>query len=226
MLRSTFRSRQPDAGFTMLELIVVVAAIAILAAILTPMVLKLIDDSRVSRAQKETESIATALVALYKDTAAWPYSNADGPSGRSVSRLVGSANVATGAAPGAGSGAANWGRYGTSKHLGDFLYWNNPDDDSSPDGTNANQSGADYATSGGRSWSGPYMEAYDLEDPWGNAYVVNSRYLPGGPYNGAQRHKVLVMSAGPDGRWSTPYSDSVTETIMGDDIGHVIHVTN
>jgi len=226
MLRSTLRSRKPDAGFTMLELIVVVAAIAILAAILTPMVLKLIDDSRISRAQKETESIATALAALYKDTAKWPYTNADGPAGSSVSRLVGSSVVPTGAAAGAGSNAARWGTYGTAKHLGDFLYWNNPDDDSQADGTNANQASADYPTNGERAWEGPYMEAYDLEDPWGNGYVVNSRYFPGGAYGGSQRHKVLVLSAGPDGLWSTPFNDGVTETIMGDDIGHVIHVTN
>ncbi|MEZ5063225.1 MAG: type II secretion system protein GspG [bacterium] len=222
----TTRSRSSkDAGFTMLELIVVVAAIAILAAILTPMVLKLIDDSRITRAKSETESIAVALSALYKDTAQWPYTNANGPSGNSVSRLIGSTNVATGAATGAGAGAANWGTYGTSKPLGDFLYWNNPDDNSSATGSNADES-QDYATTGEAAWKGPYLDAYDVEDPWGHAYVVNVRYLPGGSYGGAVRHKVMVLSAGPDGRWSTPFSDATTETIMGDDIGHVVYVRN
>ena len=190
--------RRPEAGFTMLELIVVVAAIAILAAILTPMVLKLIDDSRVSRAKSETEAIAIANSALYKDTAQWPYTNANGPTGNSVSRLIGSTNIVTGAASGAAAGAANWGTYGTSKHLGDFLYWNNPDNDSRANGGNSNQT-QDYPTSGGRAWKGPYLESYDIEDPWGNAYVVNVRYLPGGAYAGSQRHKVVVLSAGPDG---------------------------
>ena len=222
----TTRSRSSkDAGFTMLELIVVVAAIAILAAILTPMVLKLIDDSRITRAKSETESIAVALSALYKDTAQWPYTNANGPSGNSVSRLIGSTNVATGAATGAGAGAANWGTYGTSKPLGDFLYWNNPDDNSSATGNNADES-QDYATTGEAAWKGPYLDNYDVEDPWGHAYVVNVRYLPGGAYGGAVRHKVMVLSAGPDGRWSTPFSDATTETVMGDDIGHVVYVRN
>jgi len=217
------RSRRSDAGFTMLELIVVVAAIAILAAILSPVVLKLIDDSRVSRTAAETESIATAIASLYKDTAMWPYTNANGPAG-SVDRLVGSANVPTGAAAGAGSGAANWGAYGTAKMIGDFLYWNNPDNDSNATGSNASQAGQDYPTQGNGAWRGPYATDYELEDPWGRAYVVNVRFLPGGQYTGANRHKVLVMSAGPDGLWSTPYSDATTESILGDDIGHVLHV--
>jgi type II secretory pathway pseudopilin PulG len=210
----------------MLELIVVVAAIAILAAILTPMVLKLIDDARVSRAQSEVETIATAISALYKDTARWPITNANGPSGNEVSRLVGSSNVVTVAAAGSGTGAANWGSYGTAKQLGDFLYWNNPDNDSDENGRRANQADQDYPTNGGGSWNGPYLEDYHLEDPWGHAYVVNVRYCPGGAYAGTTRHKVLVLSAGPDGMWSTPFSDSVTETLQGDDIGHVVHVTN
>jgi type II secretory pathway pseudopilin PulG len=209
----------------MLELIVVVAAIAILAAILSPMVLKVIDDSRISRAQNECVSVATAVAALYKDVGEWPYTNANGPSG-SVDRVISSNNVASGAAPGAGAGASNWGAFGTSKRLGDYLYWNNPDDNSHPAGNGSNQNNQDYDTSGSRAWRGPYVDSYEIDDPWGNAYVINVRYLPGGNYAGSVRHKVMVLSAGPDGMWSTPYSDGTTETIMGDDIGHIVHVIN
>jgi prepilin-type N-terminal cleavage/methylation domain-containing protein len=223
MLRAWHRVRHSRRGFTMVELIVVLAAIAILAAILTPMVLKLIDDSRISRAEREVEGIANALATLYKDTSEWPYTNANGPSG-TIDRLIGSNSVATGAGVGAGSGAANWGAFGTSKRIGDFLYWNNPDNDSNANGNNSNQNNQDYPTTGPTAWTGPYMEAYDLNDPWGNAYVVNVRYLPNGNYGGTVRHKTIVLSAGPDGVWQTPFSDTVTEEVMGDDIGHILHV--
>lgn len=215
--------RRSDSGFTMAELIVVIAAIAILAAILTPMVFKAIDDARVSRAQSEVKSIGTALATAFKDTGRWPVTNSDGPTG-AVDRLVTSSLVPSVAGSGAGTGAARWGTYGTAKHLGDFLYWNNPDDDSNATGKNANQANADYPTNGAQSWKGPYVQSYDLNDPWGHSYVVNTRFLPGGSYVGTQRHKVMVLSAGPDGQWQTPFTDGATEDVQGDDIGTVIHV--
>jgi len=220
------RARTGRSGFTLFEVIVVVAAIAILALILTPLVRNFLADSRVSRAHGDVETIAAAVATLHTDTTRWPYTNANGPAGVSVTRLVSSPHVATGTAEGAGSDAARWGTWGTAKHLGDFLYWNNPDNDSGADGANANEADADYATSGPNAWKGPYLESYDVDDPWGHAYVVNVRYLPGGGYEGDQRHRVLVLSAGPDGRWSTPLSDGVTEEIRGDDIGYVVHVTD
>jgi hypothetical protein len=187
------------------------------------MLRKLVDDARVSRAQSESEAIAGALADLHEDTAKWAYTDTNGPAG-SVDRLVGSTKVPTGAGEGAGAGAANWGIYGAAKALGDFLYWNNPDDNSSASGADADEANGDYPTSGAGAWKGPYVPSYELEDPWGNAYVVNVRYLPGGRYGGTVPHRTIVLSAGPDGLWQTPFSDSQTEEILGDDIGHVIHV--
>ena len=91
-------------------------------------------------------------------------------------------------------------------------------------GASADEAGADYPTSGTGAWKGPYVPNYDIVDPWGNAYVVNVRYLPGGKYTGSVWHKTIVLSAGPDGQWQTPYSDAQTEEILGDDIGHIMHV--
>lgn len=213
-------SRNKDrGGFTLIEIVIAVAIVAIFAAALSPMVFRHLEDSKVTKAQSETETIATAVLGYYKDTGKWPLTNADGPTGNQVARVISSATVATGAGAGAGSGAARWGTYGNAKPLGDYLYYNNADDDSSPDGTDADQAGADWPQTGRQAWKGPYLDEYDFTDPWGNAYVINSHFFPGGRYNGTVRHKVYVLSAGPNGTWETPFNNNQTEEILGDDIG-------
>jgi len=158
---------------------------------------------------------------LYKDVDRWPLTNANGPSG-AVDRVITSTNVPTTAGPAAAAGAGNWGTYGLTKMLGDYLYYNNPDNDSTPNGARENQNSQDYATSGPGAWRGPYLEKYELQDPWGNAYVINARYFPGGRYVGNIQHKILVLSAGPNGRWETDFSDGAIEQILGDDIGTTV----
>ena len=218
------RNRPDRGGFTLMEIVIAVAIVAIFAAAISPMVFKHLEDAKLTRAQNESESLATAVLSYYKDTGAWPYTSADGPSGNAVTRVVSSANVTTGAGPGAGPGAANWGTQGTAKQLGDYLYYNNPDDDTSATGANADQANADWRITGRGAWRGPYVSSYQFDDPWGNAYVLNVNYAPGGNYGGTVRHKVFVLSAGPDGQWQTPYNNATAEDILGDDIGTVVTV--
>jgi len=59
-------------GFTLIEVIVVAGIIAILASILIPMVLKEIDEARITKAQADERSILTALMIFKKDTGKWP----------------------------------------------------------------------------------------------------------------------------------------------------------
>ncbi len=211
-------------GFTLIEIVIAVAIVAIFAAAISPMVFRHLEDAKISKAQNETETIATAVLNYYKDTGAWPYTNANGPTGNAIDRVISSNRVPTGTGPGAAAGANNWGTYGNAKRLGDYLYFNNPDDDSRPDGSAANQPNQDWPTTGKFAWKGPYVESYEILDPWGNAYVINSRYMPGGRYTGTIRHKVFVLSAGPNGVWETGFTDAATEEILGDDVGTVISI--
>lgn len=201
-------------GFTLIEMVVVLAVIAILAAILFPTIAKYISDSRVTRATNEEQVITASVMMLYKDTGKWPATFQEptvaggGPSGR-VDRLLtgGTADpVPTATAPGARTGAANWGAFGNTKPLYDFLYYNNPD--SNTGATDQNQSGEDYPISGEFAWKGPYIDNETYVDPWGNHYVISARYFPGGAVSA--NHTVLVLSAGKDGVWSSPFDDSVT----------------
>ena len=212
-------------GFTLIEIVIAVAIVAIFAAAMSPMVFRHLEDAKVSKAQNETGVIASAVLGYYKDVGSWPITDADGPSGNGINRVVGSTRVATGNGPGAAQGARNWGTYGTTKALGDYLYYNNPDGDPSDVGVGANQPNQDWPTSGSIAWKGPYVDSYEANDPWGHAYVINSHFFPG-RYTGSIRHKVFVLSAGPNGLWETGFSNGRPEDIEGDDIGTVIAIIN
>lgn len=209
-------------GFTLIEMVVVLAVIAILAAILFPTIAKHITDSKVTRATNEGQVITAAIMMLYKDTGKWPSTNAEpvvangGPSGTVDRLLTGTATdpIPATAAPGARTGAVNWGTFGTTKPLYDFLFFNNPDSDTGA--ASQNEAGADYPTSGEFAWKGPYIDKQTYLDPWGNQYVISARYFPGGA--AAANHTVLVISAGKDQLWSTSFIDSVTRLTSPSDL--------
>jgi prepilin-type N-terminal cleavage/methylation domain-containing protein len=59
-------------GFTLIELAVVLAIIAVLAAVLTPMVTGYLDQARTARAQADVRTIADAIKLYNRDTGRWP----------------------------------------------------------------------------------------------------------------------------------------------------------
>ena len=71
-----------ERGFTLVELITVVAIIAILAAVVTPSILKAIEGSRVVAAVSDIKVIKNAALVYYADTGQWPESpNSNGEGG-------------------------------------------------------------------------------------------------------------------------------------------------
>lgn len=228
-------------GFTLIEMVVVLAVVAILAAILVPEISKHINDSKVARTINEELVITAAITMLHKDTGKWPRTDADGPSGnidRLYSGLVGD-RVATEIKTNARPGAANWGDISSSKQLHDFLFYNNPDNDTGA--VNQNESGQDYPTTGQFAWKGPYTDQNSFVDPWGNQYVISARYFPGNT-GISDNHRAILLSAGADGLWSTAFSDSITRlsipsdnpygpyehdgSVIHDDIGKIIATNN
>jgi len=61
-----------EKGFTLVEVIVVAAIIAILAGILVPMIFSQIDEAKLSRAKGDIRSLSSAIYAFRKDVGQWP----------------------------------------------------------------------------------------------------------------------------------------------------------
>jgi prepilin-type N-terminal cleavage/methylation domain-containing protein len=66
------RARVRQAGFTLIEIMVVVVILGILAAIVAPNVISRIDDAAISRAKQDIRGIESALKLYYMDNSRYP----------------------------------------------------------------------------------------------------------------------------------------------------------
>ena len=167
-------------GFTLIEIIVILAVISILVAILTPTVLKYIDEARGDRSQSDVVTISAMVSDLIKDTGKFPGNKLE--SGNTF--LCGPGTHAT----------SGWGDATTCEDLANHLVTNSPGIAATSD---------DYPSGSGRfRWKGPYITNLS-EDPWGNSYQINASTLTGG-----NTAITWVISAGPDGTFQTSTSDT------------------
>jgi prepilin-type N-terminal cleavage/methylation domain-containing protein len=216
-----------SAGFTLVEILVAVAILAILSATLSPLVIKYINDGRRARALSDSQTIGQAILAFQVDTGIWPVSD-DGTitDAGELSRLVGlpAGSISNANIPaGSGGSTNNWqagGAGGVAGAIQDHLIFNADND-----------TAALYPTSASPpdppGWNGPYLKSVP-EDPWGNPYVCNVRFLVNGNVGGvtvaeAASHAVMCLSAGPNGVWNTAFADATAlDGPGGDDIGFLI----
>ncbi len=134
-------------GFTLIEVVVTLSVVAILAAIMIPMISSNIKSARYAKARSDVNTIKDAIVKFRTDLGKWPvYDNA---------------NVYHNLLYGDGSRDATWDTANPKLSLAFSLVQMptiyNPGP--SVDGTPA--------------WNGPYLGELK-EDPWGYAYLVNS----------------------------------------------------
>jgi len=177
-------------GFTLVEVIVILAVVSILVAIVTPTVLKYITEAQQSRAEEDVRALSVVINDLIKDTGQFP-----------------GAKLATGKTFLCGPGTPSTGDWGDATTCGDLtlhLISNDPNQDASPNGT------GDYRTTGRRKYKGPYVQVLN-EDPWGNAYQINAISLVGGDTT-----PTWIISAGPDGAFQTT---PTAAALSGDDLG-------
>jgi prepilin-type N-terminal cleavage/methylation domain-containing protein len=182
-------------GFTLIEVIVAIAVVAILAGVITPSVIKHLEDSRRARAMNDCGTIGAAVASFYKDLARLP--NAPTPADATLV-LVGTGNAPT-------QGPANTAHWitGTTDTLFNHLGQNRP----------LNVAANAYPAVAGTEliWRGPYQGTFP-PDPWGNRYEINVGASI------AAANSVVVLSAGPDGIVQTPFALGYTANASGDDI--------
>lgn len=208
-------------GFTLIEVIIAVALVAIMAVAIAPPLVQNIKNGKVTRAQSDAQAISTAILSFYKDVGDWPTAST---SGGYLARLVGNDILGggnSGIAPGSGSvtGSSNWQDFGQAGSITDYMIRNK-----TRSGTTLYTVSRNPMSQPG--WNGPYL-AEVTTDPWGSPYVVNIRYARPALANTATEnydmHNVLVISAGPNRRFETTFDDnSFDEMAGGDDIAYIV----
>jgi len=232
--------RAKEKGFTLLELVLVLGIIAVLSAIFLPIGLNALRDSDLTKAQVDTEQIATALTQFFKDLRYMPACDGADCDPR-IATGTGDNNNLAFLAVGEGSGDVS-GKYppeattklsGTATFMWDLgtndeataaknnafnhLVINNPDASST-----VGEADVDYTATGGRRWRGPYVSRLGL-DPWGNAYVVSIGAMEanGSPITKpttGEKSRGWIISAGPNGLLETAPDAT---SLGGDDIGFI-----
>ena len=195
-------------GFTLIEVVVVVAIIALLAGILTPLIFKYIDEANETRALGDCRNISTALLLFHKDTGTWPYYERlfTDPEYDYIFGNMGDMPRMHGDAQ------TSWGNQADDMYF--HLVTNGPD---------PNTYRYRYkrpATMGGgilsHGWNGPYLP-YVTDDPWAYKYLVSVGAFDYGTQFEQGRNHVWCLSAGPNFMVETPIW--ATETHY-DDIGY------
>ena len=202
-------------GFTLIEIIVAVALVAILSAAVAPSVLNNIAQGRYARAQSDVQAIASSVMRFKSDTGVYPRlhnpRNAD-TIGAAIDFLAsGGANFPAASTNGVWPTSFTAGVVQAStQSIGNHLIFGMEDltADSYPRAATPD----DPASTGFRSG---YISADQL-DPWGNCYLVNVAAL------GIAGQTVWVLSAGPNGIAETDVlvtGTGAAAAIVGDDIG-------
>jgi prepilin-type N-terminal cleavage/methylation domain-containing protein len=197
------------AGFTLIELTVVLAVIVTLALVLTPAIANFINDARGARTRGDVMTLSAAVAQFYKDNGfnpQWSAANNGGPglAADRVDLLITPGNVPNVA-------TANTWTTGSTDAVADQFITNAP-------GYTMRTATSTFG------WNGPYITNTIGADAWNNRYAINVGLIDTTQGTqtaaGATKSAVWVLSPGPNGQIETPYSQlmTVATTASGDDI--------
>ena len=207
---STVRAER---GFTLMEIVVVLAIVAALSAVLVPIGFSYMQDARKAQAQNDANQIAAAIGSFLKDTGVPPYKNTTSadkiPAKESADFdcLVGEQGTGfTSATDATTSWTTCYTTSVTKDTIENHLIKNSP----------AGLTTKLYKITGKTAWKGPYLPSVPI-DPWGQPYVVNvSKIDPAASTPKA----AWVISAGPNGTLNTTFDQNAGASLSagGDDI--------
>lgn len=221
------RRERLNKGFTLIELIFVIAIIVVLASIFIPLAFNKMAQANQAKADSDLNAIASSLAAVFTDLKHFPScDNADcNPltgANNSLKLLVvkpdtsavAAADIPAMAGAVVCAAAATWNAGGNlsatpaRNNAFNHLVINNPNADlTDSDAPN------DYA-----GWKGPYLSKVGL-DPWGNRYIIHVGAMEKGGVRVSATGRGWLLSAGEDGVFSTcPESTS----LQGDDQGFIL----
>ncbi len=183
-------------GFTLIEMVVVLAVVAILAAILVPTIAKNINDAKITRASNECLVIAASMASFYKDLGRWPVGDGTTPGGGVDAVTV--LTTTNGMAATTYGGPAGLWLAGTPSTFELHLVRNAPGANPYPVPSAAAQ---EYV------WRGPYLSEVK-PDPWGTRYYCNAQQLRNVAVNAA-----WVLSAGPNKVIQTNFTQGLAAAV-------------
>jgi prepilin-type N-terminal cleavage/methylation domain-containing protein len=228
-----------ERGFTLIELIFVLAIILTLVALLVPVASSKLRDAQLARANADVQTIAVALISFLSDLDHFPACDSTNCNPLSSSNL-------TLRFLAFGDGTGDLSDKFPADDLSRINKWNlsNPANISivparnngfnhlgrnDPNADNFTGSGIlgmrDYDETSKIRWKGPYIANVSL-DPWGHTYVAHVGAME---ENGIpvfissprpfEKPEGWILSAGPDGVLQTSPTDT---TLSGDDIGFIL----
>ncbi len=186
------------AGFTLIELILVVAVVAILAAILVPTVFSILDDAALTKGKADVKAIAGAIAKFRDDTGEYP--TRDDAAGE-VNLLF------------SGTVSPTLGDFSPTTGMADFACdaANECEGFAFPFITNLGGNAYASTPTAKKRWKGPYLSD-NTQDEFGEAYIVYVRRLR--TSGGSTTDRAWVVFAGQNKAYeTTPGSTSA----QGDD---------
>ncbi len=192
-------------GFTLIELILVVAVVAILAAILVPTIFSILDESSVTKGQADVKAIAGVIVKFRKDLGEFPTRQSDANAEVNMLYSGITAPAVTDFTPSAAGGPFDCTTGGNCESF-EFPFFTN----------SASGAGVAYSAIGKKQWKGPYASENTADD-FDSPYIVYVRRLHrAGGFTG---ERAWVIFAGENKTYETTPGHT---SAQGDDIVFMI----